>query len=66
MYSLLVLQQSVVLISEGGRPESPGTIEAAAIWMAASKSVGTGKGDYFLVIEAHAVEDLETGPVSRR
>ena len=54
---LLVQQEGVVVVGEDGGGEGPGTLETAAIAMAAAEGVCSSERDDLLVVEAHAVED---------
>lgn len=54
---LLAQQQLVVVVGQGDGREGPGTLETAAVGVAAAESVGAGESDDVLVVEAHAVED---------
>lgn len=55
---LLVQKELVVIIGHNSWRECPRTIETATIGMATTESMGTGQSNNFLVIEAHAVEDV--------
>lgn len=54
----LLEQQSVVIVGQHGWGESPWTLEAGTVGVAASKGVGTGESNDLLVVEAHAAEDV--------
>lgn len=49
---LLIQEELVELVDHTRRRERPGTLEARAVAVAASKSVATEQSDYFLVVEA--------------
>jgi len=54
---LLLQKQLVVVVGQSGGREGPGTVIARAVGVAATERMGTGQGDHFLVVEAHATED---------
>ena len=54
---LLVEEEVVEVVGQDSGGEGPGTLVAAAARVAPAESVGTGKGDDLLVVEAHAAED---------
>ena len=51
-YALLIDQELVEVVGEGGRGESPWALKARAVNVAASDSVSTSESDNFLVVEA--------------
>ena len=54
---LLAQQQSIVVITHHRRAESPGSLEAASVGVAATKGMGAAQSNDLAVVEAHAAED---------
>ena len=54
---LLAQQQPIVIIAHHSRAETPRSLKATAIGVAAAEGVGAAKGNDFAVVEAHAAED---------
>lgn len=54
---LLIKEELVEVVGEGGRAEGPGTIISRAVGVSTSNGVSTNESNHFAVIEAHAAED---------
>lgn len=55
---LPVHKELVVIVGQDSWREGPGTIKARSVGVASAQSVGAGKGNNLLVVEAHAVENV--------
>lgn len=53
----LLEEESVVVVGQDSWGESPRTLEAGAVSVAAAESVSTGKSNNLLVVKTHATED---------